>query len=499
MGTRSTMMPLWHVIRGGLDWLLYDVFPAPDAAPLTTPRTCDPGPGTLNVTGAAIAIAGGKLVIDADTAAWKGVSSVGRFDPDAGLAIMTDCGATVGTVLGFTFTSASTANADASGYTRHRKDVGNVYKVAGPTAVTVGTWSTGKHVSVLRGANGCHFIRSGKLVWVNDDQANHANNYATIGSYNCTADIESFGALSLPANGYADWAADFSTITDSKTNPANLTAFNCDADCHINTTFTHENTKYVLISARYTDSNNRIYWNATTAGGLVVTEFYLGTPNILLNDAAVFSDGVAAEVDMILEGSAISIYVDNVLKLSDTLGDPTTTTGGLAENTLATNDIVLSTHPYPALGIATDRVIAPQDSEEADCNPDCLIYIRGIELPGSGQNYLFFRGRLFEATPYCYGIWADTNGSIGVREYTSGADPDRIAGGNGTVSNGDDIAIIADGADLTLFVNGTSVGSYGSAIYQSNAGSKNYTNGIVCDSIEFFPRDVSSILPTELV
>jgi len=44
-------------------YLLYDEFITPDAAPLTSPRTCEPGPGTLAITDTAsvLSISGGQL------------------------------------------------------------------------------------------------------------------------------------------------------------------------------------------------------------------------------------------------------------------------------------------------------------------------------------------------------------------------------------------------------------------------------------------------------
>ena len=33
--------------KGGVEFLLRDEFTTPDAAPITSPRTCEPGPGTL--------------------------------------------------------------------------------------------------------------------------------------------------------------------------------------------------------------------------------------------------------------------------------------------------------------------------------------------------------------------------------------------------------------------------------------------------------------------
>lgn len=48
----------------GLTYLLYDDFTTPEAAPLTSPRTCEPGPGTLVISDSysALSISGGSIV-----------------------------------------------------------------------------------------------------------------------------------------------------------------------------------------------------------------------------------------------------------------------------------------------------------------------------------------------------------------------------------------------------------------------------------------------------
>lgn len=62
------MFPLIYGIlaqQGGIEFLLFDTFTTDDAAPVTSPRTCEPGPGTLTLTdtGNKLSISGGSLVI----------------------------------------------------------------------------------------------------------------------------------------------------------------------------------------------------------------------------------------------------------------------------------------------------------------------------------------------------------------------------------------------------------------------------------------------------
>lgn len=94
------------VVGGGkapIVYLLRDEFTTDDNAPLTSPRTCEPGPGTLTITDAAnkLSISGGKLVKTAGT--WKMV--YGPIARKSGLAFSirgthTTAGATGGGVFG---------------------------------------------------------------------------------------------------------------------------------------------------------------------------------------------------------------------------------------------------------------------------------------------------------------------------------------------------------------------------------------------------------------
>ena len=77
-----------------------------------------------------------------------------------------------------------------------------------------------------------------------------------------------------------------------------------------------------------------------------------------------------------------------------------------------------------------------------------------------------------------------------------------VSGGLASVSDADDIAIVCDGTAVEVFVAGTSIGSGTlTAILTGTAGSVDFavSRGDSIDSIEMFPRDVTSILPNELV
>lgn len=65
------MFPLIYGVlsQGGIEFLLFDTFTTDDAAPVASPRTCEPGPGTLTITdtGNKVSISGGSVVISGAT------------------------------------------------------------------------------------------------------------------------------------------------------------------------------------------------------------------------------------------------------------------------------------------------------------------------------------------------------------------------------------------------------------------------------------------------
>lgn len=64
-------------LAAAFTYLLQDEFTTPDAAPVASPRTCEPGPGTITFTdtGNRLSISGGQLVIGSDTTAYLAIGT----------------------------------------------------------------------------------------------------------------------------------------------------------------------------------------------------------------------------------------------------------------------------------------------------------------------------------------------------------------------------------------------------------------------------------------
>ena len=308
--------------------------------------------------------------------------------------------------------------------------------------------------------------------------------------------LDDLSVLSLIENGYDDWAADFSTITDSKTNPASNASFDCEADGHLSYSFTYEVAAWVSIQFRRVSTNDNVRVHAEqTLGKLYLQTVTGGVPTTLWNEA-VFSDGVPAQVDVTFEGSTIKVFVDNVLKTTQTSTKNQTTSGGQQLHILASNDLVITTHPYPALGIATDRIIAPQATDTFSCEANLLMAIRNIEW-SSGNTVISCR--YIDVNNQIQVIVAEDGACI-LRQWVLGANTDLISAGAASVSSGVDIVAVLDGVSGEVFAAGTSLGSTSSITHLTGTSGKHSGGGsdAAIDSIELWPRDVSSILPPEL-
>lgn len=472
--------------------ILYDDFLTAEAAPLTTPRDCEPGPGTLTIidTGNNADIVGGEQV-------WSGLAGVG--DPAyygavtqatrvPGLSIFINVKSSgnsrsyfgLNTVYTNSPTNTSFYEADTTISSRD-SDI-----VALGSLLTSGAYHS--RLIVMRSA-GSFFILNGRLLWVGNNSTTN-DDVAIFAASSAISSLSSkiFAAVNLATTYNPIWGPDFSKVTDTKTNPASTTTFDVDADCHVNYTFTPENTKYAYIHGRYTDPTH-FGWRVEcgTDGTAYVKYRSGGGLQTLYTGVGVFPDGVAAQVDVVVEGVTLRLYVDNVLKTTETLVYNLTTTGGYVVHILASNDIVLSTHPYPSLGIATDRVIAPQQSDTFTHTNNFLAFFRNVTLPAATDGAISFR-RVDADNRLWLKIFDD--GSAVLYEEIATVNNARFTAGPGSISDGDDVALLVNDGSAELFAAGTSIGSTSgiTTILTGTAGFfKTWSDGMAADSIELFP------------
>lgn len=481
----------------GTEWLLYDEFTTAESAPITSPRTCEPGPGTVTIvdTGNKFDITGEELVISTITGSgdpgFHGDLSGDISVRTPGLAAFQRIysGSPIANRVRFGLEEAWDVSPDDSYVYKEGALLSGQSVDIDPAFFVLNTYY---EMTVVVRSVGHFIIADGVLAWVNNVDLGILD--TLVWSPNTSAtDLRcaKVGALSLPANGYAEWDADFSTVTDTKTNPASGTTLDVDADHSYVCSFTVEDGSAVQVFSRYVDNTHYGMMFRVLSNRAPRLAYNIGGGDQILWTGSQRTDAVSYKFDLVVEGAVAKLYIDNVLQTPVAAANYQDITGGKVVHDLITNDIELSTHPL-TLGIATDRVIAPQEDDTYSHSADFLAYIRNVTLPSSGT--MEFQFRISGADEVTLQLGSD--GSIVLLD---NADTE-ISAGAATVTDADDIALICEGSDGQIFVANMSIGTTSTiAVVAGTAGKRSDATDGICDSIELFPRDVFGLLPSELV
>ncbi|MHC4302731.1 MAG: hypothetical protein ACYS7Y_36190, partial [Planctomycetota bacterium] len=326
-----------------------------------------------------------------------------------------------------------------------------------------------------------------KLNWSNEGvRTGGGSVYPGFGNYRFSFSLKRVALLDL-----SSWVErDFAEEHYHEVAPVYDTEHYLDADFHYRVIFERQTPGLLQLRFRRVDDDNHIHAYVDTSGNLRVNEVLDAGLNEIGRVNGVFTATVTYQMDVVVLGESIKVYVDNVLKISTTSTYLLTQAGAAAGAALCNYAVRTDewwAHPHPALGLAIERWIAPRAADiDTGMPPDLLIQTRKLELPAGAENYLF-RGTSI-TSPYCYAAGWESTGEANCREYDGDTNPQRVYGGPGTVADEDDHMARIDGAYLEVFVNSVSIGSYGSAIYQEQQGANNYpTAAVAADAIEFWP------------
>jgi hypothetical protein len=510
-----TLIPIFTA--GGATWvekkaLLYDTFKTDDAAPISSPRTCEPGPGLLVITDTEnkfsivdgeLVCAGGKTApAYGDPGVWLGNTGPAAYAMAAGygaLFVVTPTADTKLSKFGF--------DDNTSGFTKNPSfqllnDTLAVSVSAGYETVTPWTSGTEKtFIQVLRSnTHGSFFIDGGKLLNVNNDAIPMASGYVAVSNYNASLNISDLALLPL-ADYNPAWGGDWSEVLASDAAPAdtNVETFSAQraGATHIQLTITRNDpigsANFIRIDST-ADVNSFYLGDDGTTGRLRLYDY--GTSSYLYNLFGGLPAGVTTVLDLvILPTGAFTLFKDKVLATSGTLSSTANTIGKLTSSCSDAGETQsdLAVHPYPALGIATSRVVCPQDDDTATHEADCVVEFKNITLPTSGSSVHYLRK---SGTDYVY-IRFEDGGEVLARNYINDAFDSLLFDlAPGTVSDSDDVVLVLDGASGELFVNGSSVATSSSFKHLTNTGylARGMVDGTY-DHIAFFPRDVSGLLP----
>ena len=202
--------------------LLYDTFTTDESAPLTSPRTCEPGPGTLTIsqTGDPFSVVAGELDIDQVAAAAHYLRSTDKVFTSDGRALFARgvVGRTPAGTIRIGQLSSGGASVDSwSLYgTTFLRPLDNV------TTIATGRTGAGPHnvAVVRRSQTGVFFLYGDGTNWVTEWLHNSAlfGTYEYAGVYDYDGDAKFGEIIAVDLASYnSAWGGDFSEVTDTQT------------------------------------------------------------------------------------------------------------------------------------------------------------------------------------------------------------------------------------------------------------------------------------------
>ncbi len=309
------------------DLLLVDDFLTAQAAPLTSPRTCEPGPGTLTIVDTlnTLSIANEQITPSA-AATGQGdpriVEIVGRTRI-AGRAFIhltkqnsafgADVNKTISPLVGWSVINNPSSGASLYGF--YYDSVANTWlladrSTAGPTSGTVIGCAANlfnKIAHILRSTGAFHFIDN-VLLWVSVSGTetplypailvSAANRY----NFNCKSFVvRDFGGA---------FASDYGIATLHQAAPALATSYAADANGIFDLTLTIENPLISTLefSYRWLTDNDRWFVRANTSGSIQLFSVVNGVPTAQITVAGVFTAGQTYTIRVIADGTKHNLY-----------------------------------------------------------------------------------------------------------------------------------------------------------------------------------------------
>lgn len=318
------MLASWAA-GGGVNYILLDRFTTNASAPLTTPRTCEPGPGQLTIvdTNSIISIVSSQLVINGTPAANDRVVS-GALARAAGRAFVLSVPSRTTVTTGGQFRVGFGAAA-----TDGNLDIGLDYSSTtairiktGASVIDTITLGAGTHdiACVMRATGGFLLTRVGGT-----------GNYTLQWIYNATTTAEiakifntSATALNVTCDDFrildlgGAWATDYGIATDRKATTAANDTIVMAADAIVEHTITAATGVTQELHVRRSDATHKWIVRMDQVGGTIkLIEDNAGETE-RSSAAQTWTNGTQYRVVVVCDGNTIKTYVANVAKNSYT-------------------------------------------------------------------------------------------------------------------------------------------------------------------------------------
>ena len=478
---------------GDLTFLLRDDFINADSAPVTSPRTCEPGPGTLTFTDTEnkCSVSGGALVING------GKSSPEWGDPGLwGAALTREAGLATAFKV-----SVAAAGGDylTAGFDNNQSGIGQDQTYLGTTnqliaynaaaslsAATYADDTEYQTVVIARETGAFHFVKGGvftdwTLLYV-DGRNSTASIYPAIACYNHVATIDTIRVARLPGeagdavagNGYEVFAPRDLDVMHYDATPTHNDSGTATPDVLVGLTIptVPTNPDAIDLALRYVDNDNYLKLRVNWSGPRYEMFQFVDGNYSGLGSHTPATNG--DDVILKLCGNDCYLYLNGdttpVISNVGTVSSELTGSGwlfnddgsvGPTDLTIYTLDGVANVDSanYPGPGLATTVMPGPVGNletytHEADFILRCLI----VRLPNS---YLGFKFRM-DGEGNFWSAEIEGNGRV-ILWYYDGSWNNRAAGAVGNFSNGDYITIRAEGSNIKIFNMTGAVINYSSA------------------------------------
>lgn len=302
--------------------LFEDRFTTDAAAPLTSPRTCEPGPGsiTFNDTGNRLSISSGALTTASGASSWGNPGAYGTGQTRAAgraflASFLTNA---ANTAIGWHNSNSGRVTYEAlyfGGSLIHQPSDQSVESYSAATAYTV--------AYILRAAGCFHLISGGAfatfpsmtLVMI-DAVQNAATVYPSWSNFNAAVTTDDWRVVDLGA----PWDTIYGAATSSTTSPSSGAIGTMEANGWVEFRWTAATGETLDIAVRSTDANNRWIIRCDQAGSTIrIFEKNGGTETQRSSAAQTWTNGTAYRILVRCVGNAITTFVtpastDNIVQ-----------------------------------------------------------------------------------------------------------------------------------------------------------------------------------------
>lgn len=340
----------------GYTYLLLDRFTTNASAPLSSPRTCEPGPGTLTIadTGNRLSISGSKLIFTGSTSGGTDPRLTGPSQARlAGRAIISTLNCVLtGEILFGWATDALGTNLSYRQYLRSSGTAGlvDVWE-SGLVGQATGTLaaSTDTRFACIMRSTGMFYVLGNKLQWVGVSGSGALYPVMTYW-FGITGQIlDDFRVIDLSAVNSA-WATDYGIATTRLAGARSAgDTFTHTANCLIEwTTTTLDGSASHIIGFRRQDATNYWWVQVNSSGAFNLWEQIAGVNNLRgSTGGGTVTNG--HRIVMVLDGTTIKGYSNNVLRW---------TYSSASNFALSTAGVVIQ---LGAAGVLSDLVAWPRD------------------------------------------------------------------------------------------------------------------------------------------